>query len=482
MKRTLSVGVASALLLGGAVLAAPSAQAAEPTTYAVMLLQPTRGNPDAQAHGINRRGDVVGTSMQDGLSVDGGGAATLWKSRSGRGTSISMNWPGEEAIDISGNGVVVGNYAMVSPRAFWRSGNTTTEIEHDGTTIRAKRISENGRAVLNIEYLNNRLFIATSPTAKVELAPPAASSAPAGAGISDNGRRVAGSATYRNASVPVLWNDGVPTRFALPAGAAHASISAVNDAGVSGGCASISATLTAFRFTANGSATRLPGLSGYTSACASAVSNNGTLAGTAFTRVDGDSRAVVWVDGAARNLNDLVAQRSGYTLLTAEDINASGQIVGTARLANGTTRGYIATPSTASSIYTAPGYHQFNGRLWRTNCEPYSQTSRCTTEIIATTVQVVGGRYQRVTGWTFNNLTYTPSAESLWVGNPLARTGSWTNQGRQWKTECKTPATGRNACRSYIYATVVSATAKPGGGYTYASSNQWLFNNIVHFS
>ena len=482
MKRFLSIGVAGAVLFGVTVVNAPTAHAAAPSTYAVMLLQPSVGNPSSEAQGINSRGDVVGLSLEEGPSIDGGGFATLWRSRSGRGTSISMNWPGENHLDIAGSGVVVGNYALGSPGSFWRSGNTTTAISHDGAYSTVGKISENGKAVLNIVDENSRLFTATGPTTRVALPLAAGTTGSTGTGISDNGRMVAGSSDYGKTTVPTMWADGVAKRFPLPAGSASAELRAVNDAGVSGGCATVGDTSVAQRFAADGTATRLPSLSGFISACVTAINNNAMLAGTASRENGKDSRAVIWSDGAVHNLNDLATERSGYTLLSVQDINASGQIVGTARLANGTTRGYIATPTTASSIYTAPGYHQFNGRLWRTNCEPYSQTSRCTTEIIATTVQRINGKYQRVTGWTFNNLTYTASAESLWAGNPLARTGAWTSKGRQWKTECKTAATGNNSCRSYILASVVSATPKAGGGYTYTTSNQWLFNNIVHFS
>ena len=51
-------------------------------------------------------------------------------------------------------------------------------------------------------------------------------------------------------------------------------------------------------------------------------------------------------------------------------------------------------PPTSSSVnvYLTEGTHNVNGRLWRTKCEPYSQTKRCRTENQATQVQLVGGR------------------------------------------------------------------------------------------
>lgn len=69
-----------------------------------------------------------------------------------------------------------------------------------------------------------------------------------------------------------------------------------------------------------------------------------------------------------------------------------------------------------------------------------------------------------------------------WKNNPLGKAGTWTaNDGRQWRTECDTAATGRNACRSYTMTTAYSATPKAGGGYRFSQSRQWVFNNIVLF-
>ena len=143
----------------------------------------------------------------------------------------------------------------------------------------------------------------------------------------------------------------------------------------------------------------------------------------------------------------------------------------------------VATaPSAAADVYTEPGYHVVNGREWRTTCEPYSQTKRCRTEIKASTVIRTGARYVQTTGWVFNNLTYLPSDARLWAGNPLARTGQWTaSDGRLWRTECNTPATGRNGCRSYSMVDVVAAV-RSTRGTSFVKQRQWVLNNIVQFT
>lgn len=141
------------------------------------------------------------------------------------------------------------------------------------------------------------------------------------------------------------------------------------------------------------------------------------------------------------------------------------------------------TPAAAEvDVYTTPGRHFVNGREWDTTCGKYSSTvNRCRTEILATLVTYEGGRYVQKTAFVFNNLTYLPAPRKDYVGNPIGETGTWTSvDGRQWRTECDTPTTGRDGCRSYIYATYIGVVKE--NPRTYGQMNGWLFNNIVRFS
>lgn len=128
--------------------------------------------------------------------------------------------------------------------------------------------------------------------------------------------------------------------------------------------------------------------------------------------------------------------------------------------------------------YTTPGTHSYNGRLWRTSCEPYSVTTRCRTDIWATTVTSVGGRYVQRNGWSFNNLTYLASPYRYWRTNPLANPGTWTDKaGRRWKTECYATTQPRN-CRTFVWSTYI-ASQETAGGWTYFPIQGWVFNNQV---
>ncbi|MCG6568176.1 transglycosylase family protein [Tessaracoccus sp. ZS01] len=149
----------------------------------------------------------------------------------------------------------------------------------------------------------------------------------------------------------------------------------------------------------------------------------------------------------------------------------------------------LVAPQTAQAVetnmYTTPGNHLVNGRYWKTSCDKYSDTVvRCRTEIWTTKVATVQGQHVLHNGWVFNNLTYLPSGRDQWVGNPLAAGGkpggtrTWTaTDGRQWRTECDTAATGRNGCRTYALTSVV---AHDDGAFV--TENQWQFNNIIQFA
>ncbi len=140
-----------------------------------------------------------------------------------------------------------------------------------------------------------------------------------------------------------------------------------------------------------------------------------------------------------------------------------------------------ASPTQSVNVYTTSGTHHVNGRDWRTSCESYSQTKRCTTDIRATQVTHNDGRYVSTSGWVFNNMTYLPSPRKMWTKNNLGKNADWTSNGRTWRTECDTAATGRNGCRSYIWSSAVVST-KTSSGYRYSMKDQWVFNNIVQFS
>lgn len=218
------------------------------------------------------------------------------------------------------------------------------------------------------------------------------------------------------------------------------------------------------------------------------------FSGTAWADVDGATSATLTttVEGQYR-LTATNAHGSSFSRVAALTLTAEPTPTPTPTPTRTTSPTPTATPTKRPSVrpttpgafdlYTTPGVHTINGRTWATVCEPYSQTKRCRTEIWATTVVKVKGSYVRTTGWAFNNQTYAASPRSLWAGNPLAKTGKWTaKDGRAWRTDCDSAATGKGGCRNYALATVVAAVALPTGGYTFRQDNLWLLNSMVRFS
>ncbi|AQX14567.1 hypothetical protein BCR15_03590 [Tessaracoccus lapidicaptus] len=158
-------------------------------------------------------------------------------------------------------------------------------------------------------------------------------------------------------------------------------------------------------------------------------------------------------------------------------------LVGLVMALVGLTSWTSASPASALDVYTTPGYHTVNGRQWQTECSAYSTTvTRCFTNIWATQVKMVSGRYVQTNGWVFNNLTYLPSPRAQWSNNPLGNSGEFIKNGREWRTECDTTTSGRNGCRSYIWSTFIAATKTSTGATKFVTRSDWVFNNIVRFS
>ena len=146
--------------------------------------------------------------------------------------------------------------------------------------------------------------------------------------------------------------------------------------------------------------------------------------------------------------------------------------------------GGTTPPPSTVDVYITPGTHYVNGRTWITSCTKYSSTiDRCRTNIVATQISYKNGRFTKRTGEVFNNLTYKASPRSQWRANPLGGygkvggTAKWTEQGRQWRTECDTSTTGRGGCRNYIKADVIEYR---NGAYRWV--NKEIFNSMVRFS
>ncbi len=482
MRNVLAVGSAAVLIAGMSVVAAPLAHAA-PLTYTIEVLPGLSGDDYVWAQELNDAGDVLGNSG-DGTRTD----AVVWRA-SNRNAPTVVAQGAAEVAGISGNGVVAGN--TMAETTWWRpfiAKNGSVSVLQSGETQQNRFIdvSETG-TVLDSEgslwtSINSKTVLPRSggglSLSEFETN-----------GISRNGNYVVG-ANYAGSNPGGLrWAGKKLQALGKPNGSTDSGANSVNDRGVSvGGATMQNGSDRSVIWDSKGTPSWLPAAPGLEVQGPTAINNSGIIVGAgrkSNQTMAGYDAGLLWSEGKVHNLNDLITKPAGVQVIAAFDINSSGQITGLVNVpdkssSDGVTRGFIATPK-AFDVYTTHGTHTYNGRLWKTTCEKYSQTTRCRTDIDATQVKVVGGKYVHVKGWAFNNLTYLPSARSLWKNNPLGYKGEFTKDGRKWRTDCDTAQTGRNGCRSYIYASVIKATATGGGKYTYAVANEWVFNNIVKF-
>jgi probable HAF family extracellular repeat protein len=102
-------------------------------------------------------------------------------------------------------------------------------------------------------------------------------------------------------------------------------------------------------------------LPGDLSSRARGINGTGQVVGESFLPWGGLSRAVLWKNGAAYDLNTLISPGSGWILTSAAAINDAGQIVG-AGLRDGRPRAFLLTPGTPSGVWgVLPGPTRFKG-------------------------------------------------------------------------------------------------------------------------
>jgi hypothetical protein len=89
------------------------------------------------------------------------------------------------------------------------------------------------------------------------------------------------------------------------------------------------------------------------------VNDQGVAVGEVCLSIEcepGDSRALLWRDGAVHDLNDLIPPGSGWTLWSAAAVNESGEIVCVGALEGFVSpRGFKLTPRGATSVSAVAG-------------------------------------------------------------------------------------------------------------------------------
>jgi probable HAF family extracellular repeat protein len=147
--------------------------------------------------------------------------------------------------------------------------------------------------------------------------------------INDDGQMV-GRSVNGESSYACTWTGEVQTQLCV--GHRRSGAYAINNSGQAAGFVYVFAQVAGdYAAVFSGGETQLLGrLTGYSNAYAYGINDGGLVVGTARgLSADQDAmRAFIWQDGAMADLNTLLPDNSGWTLLEARDINNNGEIVG----------------------------------------------------------------------------------------------------------------------------------------------------------
>lgn len=332
--------------------------------YTFELLPKTPGDVNAMsALGVNDNGDVVGI-VRPTASAQPQQTVYWWRHGDHFHTYALANLEGSQFS----RGFDINNSAQIVGEAF-NSGGTSIPIRWtgDGAPTHVTNLNEGGTGILN-DINNGGAAVGTASGQAVQLnadntvttltAPPGhvAGSAISASSISDDGS-IGGRTTiaiphgdhFHNELRGIVWRSGTATVLDVPAGASSPTITEVTDGGAAYGAATIASKETPVMWEADGTPVVLtiPTIGTYTHARANAATNDEIVVGYASQFAGNTSfgaAAIAWDAHGPVDLNTRVpGLAEGITLQTAADINAHGQIVGTATTPDGP-RGFLLTP------------------------------------------------------------------------------------------------------------------------------------------
>lgn len=307
------------------------------------------------------------------------------------GTNSSINWNGindpGEAVGMSETSVPdpsgedlcgFGTHLTCSP-FLWRNGRMTALPTVGGNNGQASAINNSGQVA---GYAENGIADSTCPQGitnfmvdlpvmwdkGIAIALPTINGDPDGVafGINNKGQAVGYSGTCTAANYAVVWENGTATplpNLGTPGGIAYA----INSHNQVVGQAVNSDGVPLATIWQNNTATALGGLvTGDVASFATSINNRGQVVGSSFNSGSNWSHGYLWQNGAMIDLNTVFPASSNLYVVSASNINESGQIAGMAvEMAGSHTRtivhAFLATPvnedlgkSVADVIHTYP--------------------------------------------------------------------------------------------------------------------------------
>lgn len=309
----------------------------------------TLGGTASEARGINDLGDVVGgAQMADGryraFIVPAGGTMISLDTLAGSTGNWSFATGINDLGQIVGSSSIGGSFEPM--HAFLYTGDIMTGLGTlGGRNSTAFSINNDGTVVGGADITNTVAthgFVYANAT-KIDI------------GLGTDLRAINDGGLMVGTMEPIfLFSDGIVSQTGSLGGNSAYGLGVNNNAEIVGTYLSPATSRQhAFLYT-GGQAQDLGTLGGAVSA-ANSISDSGVIVGTAdptgvdtidFTfQGEPGGRAFLWKNGVMLDLNNLIPSGSGWTLTSANGINASGQIVGTGKNPNGQTRAFLLTPT-----------------------------------------------------------------------------------------------------------------------------------------
>ena len=299
------------------------------------------GGTFCEAWGINDSGEVVG------VAADSGGNQHAFLYSNGTMQQLPFLYPGPScAYGINDSGQVVGEANTPNPHtkgtvAFVYSGGTIQSLGLGGQYSCGYGINNNGQIA---GYGNDQAFLYSGGTIQ-NLGRLSGDSASQAFGINDSGQ-VVGSATDISGNTQAfLYSDGTMQNLGTLVGDKYSFACGINDSGQVVGYSEIDASgLTEHAFLyANGTMQNLGVGVQNSSACG--INGSGQVVGYYDSGIFGEV-AFLWQSGTGmQDLNSLIPSNSGWTLVEATGINASGQICGWGVNPSGQSDAFLLTPT-----------------------------------------------------------------------------------------------------------------------------------------
>jgi len=259
---------------------------------------------------------------------------------------------GGGALGINNSGQVVGQNA--AGHAFLYSGGTMSDLGAlGGTHSQARSINNNGQIVGYAENASGNahafLYSGNGPMQSLGTLPNGSLST--AFAINNNGQTVG----YADSSGPIrafICSGNGPMQDLGVLTGSNTWATSINDNGLMAGYYQYSSVHIGFLYNSNTGLVESMGSE--TEACD--VNNVGQVVGNVRSYVNGSNdHAMLYSNGQMRDLNNLIAPSSGWTLEGASAINDNGQIVGLGLNPSGQYHAYLLTPTPEPSTFVLLG-------------------------------------------------------------------------------------------------------------------------------